>query len=90
MAACVGLQAVVFFLCFRINVNEEDETMMYMCKFFKTKDEAKAFQKEHGYGVMYSREKGSRTKSSYQVEAAIHGLDEKQVAETPYAVAWNE
>lgn len=64
--------------------------MMYMNKFFKTKDEAKAFQKEHGYGVMYSNEKGSRTKSSYRVEAAIHGLDEKQATEMPYVVAWNE
>ena len=42
---------------------------MYCNKFFKTEDEAKAFQKSHG-GALYKNVKRSRTRESYRVEAA--------------------
>lgn len=65
---------------------------MYNNKFFRTREEAKAFQKEHG-GAMYSATPKSKTKRYF--------LDEMRVAfdarlecvnpnETPYCVAWNE
>jgi hypothetical protein len=62
---------------------------MYYNKFFSTKEEAKAFQKQQGYGVMYSYTKGSRTKRDYLAEAAMAGLDMETVEKLPYVVAWN-
>lgn len=62
---------------------------MYMNKFFKTKEEAKAFQKEHG-GALYSNAKGSRTKRDYQTEAAMMEKTEAFREEHPYVVAWNQ
>ena len=38
---------------------------MYCNKFFKTEDEAKAFQKSHG-GGLYKNVKRSRTRESYR------------------------
>lgn len=43
---------------------------MYCNNFFKTEDEAKAFQKSHG-GALYKNVKRSRTRESYRVEAAM-------------------
>ena len=43
---------------------------MYCNKFFKTEDEAKAFQKSHG-GALYKNVKRSHTRESYRVEAAM-------------------
>lgn len=64
---------------------------IYRNQFFKTKEEAKAFQKEKGFGALYSNEKGSRTKKDYKAELAILGrFDEKFIAEYPYVVAWCE
>ena len=45
---------------------------MYCNKFFKTEDEAKAFQKSHG-GALYKNVKRSHTRESYRVEAAMAG-----------------
>lgn len=65
---------------------------MYCNKFFKTEDEAKAFQKSHG-GALYKNVKRSHTRKSYRVEAAMavqggwmHGTD---LDAHPYCVAWN-
>lgn len=64
--------------------------MMYCNKFFATRAEAQAFQAEHG-GVMYSNEKGSRTKKQYMVEArAVAQLVLSELKARPYCVAWNE
>ena len=38
---------------------------MYCNKFFKTEDEAKAFQKSHG-GALYKNVKRSHTRESYR------------------------
>lgn len=62
---------------------------MYMNRFFKTKDEAVAFQKEQGFGALYSNAKGSRTKSSYQTEALMMGKSNEFQQEHPFCVAWN-
>ena len=64
----------------------------YRCQFFKTKEEAIAFQKSNGCGAIYSNEKGSRTKKSYLGELAILGRcdDEEFIAEYKYVVAWNQ
>ena len=40
---------------------------MYCNKFFKTEDEAKAFQKSHG-GALYKNVKRSHTRESYRVD----------------------
>lgn len=65
---------------------------MYCNKFFKTEDEAKAFQKSHG-GALYKNVKRSHTRESYRVEAAMavqggwmHGTD---LDAHPYCVTWN-
>ena len=65
--------------------------MMYKNKFFKTKEEAIAFQKEKGYGALYSNAKGSRTKMCYMDELLILGrYDEEFINDYPYVIAWNE
>ena len=66
--------------------------MRYNNKFFETKEQAKAFQEEHG-GVLYSWVPRSRTKIDYFVELLV-ALDARgeQVdrEKMPYVVAWNE
>lgn len=63
---------------------------MYKNKFFKTKEEAKAFQKSNG-GALYSNVKGSRTKQYYMDELLVlERFDEEFINEHPYVVAWNE
>lgn len=62
---------------------------MYMNKFFRTKEEAVSFQKEQGFGALYSNEKGSRTKGKYKVEALMMGRSEEFQKEYPFCVAWN-
>ena len=64
--------------------------MIYMSKFFKTKEEAKQFQKQNGCGALYSNVKGSRTKQSYLVEAGMRGMSMEFCEEHPFVVAWNE
>lgn len=67
--------------------------MRYNNRFFKTKEEALQFKKEHGYGALYSNLKGSRTRGSYMVETmvAYDARGERIIpAETPFCVAWNE
>lgn len=65
---------------------------MYCNKFFKTEDEAKAFQKSHG-GALYKNIKRSRTRESYRVEAimAVQGgwMHSTDADTHPYCVAWN-
>lgn len=66
--------------------------MRYNNKFFGTKDEAKAFQKEHG-GVIYSNIPRSRTKSNYLVETWVAQDARGETVDpavTPWVVAWNE
>lgn len=62
--------------------------MLYAHKFFKTKEDAKAFQKKHG-GALYSNAPGSRTKQDYLTEAVMAEMTEKQREERPFCVAWN-
>ena len=62
--------------------------MLYAHKFFKTKENAKAFQRKHG-GALYSNAPGSRTKRDYLTEAAMAEMTEKQREERPFCVAWN-
>ena len=65
---------------------------IYKNQFFKTKDEAKAFQKEKGYGALYSNVKGSKTKRDYTAELAILSPNDplKFAQEYPYVVAWTQ
>lgn len=65
---------------------------MYNNKFFATREEAKAFQKEHG-GVIYSATPKSKTKRDFRTEMCIAFDARMEVVnpnETPYCVAWNE
>lgn len=64
--------------------------MKYRNKFFKTKEEAIAFQKEHG-GALYSNAKYSKTKMKYMAEAlGVAGLNRESINKYPFCVAWNE
>lgn len=49
---------------------------MYYNRFFKTLEEAKAFQRIHG-GALYSNAPHSRTKQDYKAEMAV-ALDARQ------------
>ncbi len=64
---------------------------MYHNKFFKTLEDARAFQRIHG-GALYSNAPRSRTKQDYKAEMAV-ALDARQEVvnpeETPFVVAWN-
>lgn len=63
---------------------------IYRNQFFKTKEEAFAFQDAHG-GAVYSNAKYSHTKQDYMVEAKqIACLSDEFIAEHPYCVAWNQ
>ncbi len=66
--------------------------MKYNNRFFPTREDAKAFQREHG-GAMYSALPRSRTKREFQDEIAV-ALDARNeivsAIETPWCVAWNE
>ena len=65
---------------------------MYNNKFFKTREEAKAFQKEHG-GAIYSDTPKSKTKRSFRAEMAVAFDARREFVnpnETPWCVAWNE
>ena len=65
---------------------------MFNNKFFKTREEAKTFQKEHG-GAIYSATPKSKTKRNFCTEMAV-AFDARQELvnpnETPWCVAWNE
>ena len=66
--------------------------MRYNNKFFATKEEAQAFQKEHG-GVLYSDTPRSKTKRAFQIEKVVAFDARMEVVDgtkTPYCVAWNE
>lgn len=64
---------------------------MYYNRFFKTLEDARAFQRIHG-GVLYSNVPRSRTKQDYKAEMAV-ALDARQEVvnpeDTPFVVAWN-
>lgn len=60
--------------------------MLYAHKFFKTKEDAKAFQKKHG-GALYSNAPGSRTKRDYLTEAAM--AVEKDVTKAVRELGYN-
>ena len=63
---------------------------IYRNKFFKTEEEAVAFQKVNG-GALYRNVKYSHTKDDYMVEAKqIACLSDEFIDEHPYCVAWNQ
>lgn len=47
---------------------------MYTCKWFKTEEEAIAYQKTHG-GALYKNEKYSRTKKDHRVASIMFEFD---------------
>ncbi len=63
--------------------------MLYAHEFFRTKEEARAFQRKRGGGALYSNLPGSRTSKDYSIEACMAGLTEKQREDKPFCVAWN-
>lgn len=66
--------------------------MRYNNKFFHTREEAKAFQKEHG-GAIYSYTPHSKTRADFRVEMAIAydaRMEVVNTSQTPWCVAWNE
>ena len=66
--------------------------MAYNNRFFRTREEAKAFQREHG-GAVYSCAPRSSTNDDYRVEVAVAYDGRREivdVTETPWCVAWNE
>lgn len=65
---------------------------MYNNRFFKTREEAKAFQKENG-GAIYSDTPKSKTKRSFCAEMAVAFDARREVVnpnKTPWCVAWNQ
>lgn len=66
--------------------------MRYNNRFFKTKEEAVAFQKQHG-GAIYSNAPRSRSKTDYHVETMVAWDARHEVIDPnlmPWCVAWNE
>ena len=65
---------------------------MYNNKFFKTREEAREFQKKNG-GALYSYTPKSRTKQNFRAEMIV-AFEARQelinLNETPWCVAWNE
>lgn len=59
---------------------------MYYAKWFKTEEEAKRFQKEHG-GALYKNVPKSRTKRDHEIASYMFGFDKD---EYPYSVNWNK
>lgn len=62
----------------------------YCNRFFRTEQEAKAFQKQFGRGTLYKNVKGSRSKQKYLAEVAVAGQSEAFADDHPYVIAWNE
>lgn len=58
----------------------------YMCRWFKTLEEAQRFQKEHG-GVLYKNIPRSRTKRDHHLAGYMFGFDSE---EYKFSVNWNE
>lgn len=68
--------------------------MRYNNRFFKTEQEAKAFQKEHGGHMLHITPRSHReTRQAFAAEMAV-AYDARGVVvdkdKTPYCVAWNE
>lgn len=66
----------------------QEADMLNQSRFFKTEQEARAFQKELGFGALYKNTKGSRTKREYFAEAIMADKMVDFVREHPYVVAW--
>ena len=65
---------------------------MYNNKFFRTREEAKSFQQEHG-GAIYSCTPRSKTKRDYNAEMTVAFDARREIVDmnkTPWCVAWNE
>lgn len=63
---------------------------IYRNRFFKTKEEAEKFKKEHG-GALYANIRYSHTKNDYMIEAKqVACKSDEFIAEHPYCVAWNQ
>lgn len=77
-------------LYLRIKLRErlirKTDTTRYMCRWFKTEEEAKVFQKKNG-GVLYKNIKRSRTKQDHLIAAIMFGFDPEEFR---YSVNWNE
>lgn len=65
---------------------------LYCSKFFETKEDARDFQKAHGYGALYSNVPRSKTKDDYATELQIARYCGRSIDPevTPYCIAWNE
>lgn len=64
----------------------------YNNRFFATREEAVAFQKEHG-GVIYSHKPYSHTKREFMLEIMVAFDARGEIVDenkTPFCVAWNE
>ena len=59
---------------------------MYFCKWFKDKQEAIKYQKDHG-GALYMNEKYSRTKTDHIIAGSMFNFDAKEFR---YSVNWTK
>lgn len=60
---------------------------MYRAAWFRTLEEAKAYQKNEHHGALYKGTKGSVTRTDHYMAAAMFEFDPE---EFPYSVNWNE
>ena len=75
--------------------SERMGSMRYNNKFFQTEEEAKAFKKARGGGVLLNwNPKGHKSKKLEFLSECVVALDARMEAinpdETPWCVAWNE
>lgn len=59
---------------------------MYRAVWFKTKEEAKDFQKKQGFGAIYTNYPNSKTKRQFNDEADMFGFDKNKYHAV---VSWN-
>ena len=68
--------------------------MRYNNRFFKTQEEAKAFQKEHGGRLLkFSPRSRMETRSDFAAEIMVAYDARGEIVDkdvTPFCVAWNE
>lgn len=60
--------------------------VMYRCKWFKTEEAAKKYQKENR-GVLYKNTPRSRTRKDHLYAGMVFGFNPEVF---PYSVNWNE
>lgn len=67
--------------------------MIYNNKFFKTREDAKAFQKQNGGVLIQMPKRDCERMRSFRAEMAVAWDARRERInpfETPYVVAWNE